>query len=111
MKITGWICAIMLLAGCGFASAQQEDTAGEKSAAAPPTRMTPELLWKLGRLGEAAVSADGSKIIYTVRRYELEKDQGKSSLHLIDAKTNGHSEIVENWKSVGSVQWAKSKNG
>ena len=77
---------------------------------APATRMTPELLWKLGRLGEAAVSPDGSKICYTVRRYDLSEDSGKSSLIIIDAKSGAQSRIIGDWKSISSVQWANAKD-
>ena len=76
-----------------------------------PTRMTPELLWKLGRLGEAAVSPDGGKIAFTVRRYELAEDTGKSSLFMIDAKSTTRSEIINDWKSIGSVQWVNTAKG
>ena len=87
--------------------AQTNDT---EQDSAPATRMTPELLWKLGRLGEAAVSPDGSKICYTVRRYDLSEDSGKSSLIIIDAKSGAQSRIIGDWKSISSVQWANAKD-
>ena len=33
-------------------------------------RLTPEILWKFGRLGEIQPSPDGNTIIYTVTRYD-----------------------------------------
>ena len=94
------------------ANAQPTKTAqADKQSKKVMQRMSPELLWKLGRLGEAAVSGDGSKIVYSVRRYNLEDDKGSSSLHLIDAKTNSHSKIIENWKSIGEIQWSSTSKG
>jgi dipeptidyl aminopeptidase/acylaminoacyl peptidase len=43
-------------------------------------RMTPEILWKLGRLGEVAVSPDGKQVAYTVTHYDLEANSGRSDL-------------------------------
>ncbi len=43
-------------------------------------RMTPELLWKLARIGEAAISPDGKLIAYAVTRYDLAANSGKSDL-------------------------------
>ncbi len=45
-------------------------------------RMTPELLWKLGRIGDVAVSPDGTAIAYTVTHYDLEANGGKADLYL-----------------------------
>ncbi|MEM9413367.1 MAG: prolyl oligopeptidase family serine peptidase, partial [Planctomycetota bacterium] len=73
----------------------------------PATRMTPELLWKLGRLSEASTSADGQTIAFTVRRYELSEDSGTTTLHLLNTKTKSKSKVIESWKTISSIQWAK----
>lgn len=44
-------------------------------------RMTPELLWDLKRVGGAQISPDGSKIMYTVRQYNLERNSGRTGLY------------------------------
>ena len=104
-------CWLLLAFASGTANGQTSEEPVPAKNDAGPSRMTPELLWKLGRLGDAAVCADGSKIVYAVRRYELKEDKGTSSLHLIDAKSNTHSRIIENWKSINSVQWANTSQG
>ena len=96
------------------ATAVQETAPSEQAeskAKDAPKRMTPELLWKLGRLGEAATSPDGTHIVYTVRRYELAEDSGKSSLHLRNLSSGKDTVIVEAWSSIGNIQWAKTKKG
>ena len=71
-------------------------------------RMTPELLWKMGRLSDAAVSPDGSKIAYTVKRYSLEENTGTSTLHVTDLNAGSDIKVIEDWKSIGSLQWFSS---
>ncbi len=68
-------------------------------------RLTPKLLWKLARLGEAAVSNDGGTIAYTVRSYNLKDNRGKTALHLLDLKSGKDITIIENWDSIASIQW------
>jgi len=33
--------------------------------------MTPEIMWKFGRMGSIALSPDGSTVLYTVTSYDL----------------------------------------
>ena len=58
---------LMLVIATGVANAQEQ-------------KMTPELLWKLGRLGDATISPDGNHVAYSVRRYKLEENKGSSTL-------------------------------
>ncbi|TWU41762.1 S9 family peptidase [Novipirellula artificiosorum] len=45
-------------------------------------RLTPEKLWDLARIGDAAVSPDGKTLAYLVTRYDLEQNEGTTSLML-----------------------------
>ncbi len=72
---------------------------------AQETRMSPELLWKLGRLGNpTALNNDWAA--YTVRRYEIAENSGTSTLYL-HSLTNGEAKpLLSDWKSIGDVQVA-----
>ena len=69
-------------------------------------RLTPELLWKLGRLGDAAISPAGDRIAYTVRRYDLEEDSGSSSIHTTPIQSGKSRKILAGLKSVSNLQWS-----
>jgi dipeptidyl aminopeptidase/acylaminoacyl peptidase len=43
-------------------------------------RMTPERLWDLKRIGDAAVSPDGKQLAYLVTQYDLGENSGTTSL-------------------------------
>lgn len=101
------LTCISLLGAVGRA---QQTPLGEQ-AEPIQTRMTPELLWKLGRLGETAVSADGNRIVYSVQRFDLANDKGKISLVLSDEKSKTHSKIIADWDSIHSVQFAMTPSG
>ena len=68
-------------------------------------RMTPELLWKLGRVSGGAVSRDGQQVAYTVRNYKLEENAGSSAIHLLTLEGGNDDVIGEPWKSVSDLQW------
>ena len=69
----------------------------------PEKRMTPELLWKLGRLGEAAISPDGKQVAYSVRRFELADNEGTTNLYVTNVADGVTSLISKNWKSLSSL--------
>lgn len=43
-------------------------------------RLSPEKLWELARIGDAAVSPDGTQLAYLVTRYDLSNNEGTTSL-------------------------------
>jgi dipeptidyl aminopeptidase/acylaminoacyl peptidase len=45
--------------------------------------MTPELLWKLKRIGEIAVSPDNSTIAFTQREYDVAAGSSESNIYLV----------------------------
>jgi dipeptidyl aminopeptidase/acylaminoacyl peptidase len=47
---------------------------------AAQNRMTPELLWKLGRVSPDAVSPDGRSILYGITRYDVAQNKGNREL-------------------------------
>lgn len=78
-------------------------------------RITPELLWDLGRLGDVTLSKKGHVFAYTIQRYELSENKGKMSLYVchIDDETHHktHRCLIENWTSLHDVQFALSPFG
>jgi len=48
-------------------------------------RLTPEILWKFGRVGDYAVSHDGKTVVYTVQRFSLSENRGRTTIWSIPA--------------------------
>ncbi len=49
-------------------------------------RMTPELLWKLKRVGNIEVSPDKQKILFSLKSYDLKANSSSSDLYVIPTK-------------------------
>ena len=62
-------------------------------------RLTPEKLWDLARIGDAAVSPDGKLLAYLVTRYDLKSNKGTTSLML---QSLPESEIRTNEKKAAA---------
>ncbi|MEE2886695.1 MAG: prolyl oligopeptidase family serine peptidase, partial [Planctomycetota bacterium] len=68
-------------------------------------RMTPELLWKLGRVSDPQVSVEGARLLYSIRTYDLEQNSGRSQVFLMDTAAGKTQQITEdgsNW----SARWS-----
>jgi len=57
--------------------------------------LTPELLWSMGRIGEAAVSPSGKQIVYTVTNYNIKENKGHTSIYVKDLDKNSTRKITE----------------
>lgn len=74
------------LAGCGAAGQAPAELAidnvltdAERAAGV----FTPEVMWKMGRIGEQTLSPDGATVVYTVTWYDMAENRGTTSLYAI----------------------------
>lgn len=77
-------------------------TEAEKSAGI----LTPEVMWKMGRVGGSTVSPDGKTVLYTVSYYSMKDD--KSSTHIWSVPTDGGEavQITDGAGKEASIQWS-----
>jgi dipeptidyl aminopeptidase/acylaminoacyl peptidase len=65
--------------------------------------MTPEIMWKFGRLGSIALSPDGSTIIYTVTERDLQTEAARTNIFRIS--TDGGEPLRLTKDGGSSPQW------
>ncbi len=104
--------AAMALASCGSDSGEAEQkpqplaidnrlTDAEKQAGI----LTPEVMWKMGRAGDAALSADGSRLLYTVTSYNMEENRGVTLIYVMDMSTGESRALTDSSSNNTSPQW------
>ena len=81
-------------------------TDAEKAA----RKFTPEVMWKMSRIGSQALSPDGSKLIYTVTQYNLEENRGITFLWMRDMASGKEQRITYNTSNNHSPQWLDNEN-
>lgn len=67
--------------------------------------MTPELLWKLGRVSLDDVSPDGKTALYGVTYYDLEANKGNRDLYLVNLKSGSSTRLTETPGSESQAQF------
>lgn len=69
-------------------------------------RMTPELLWKLNRIGEIAVSPDFNTIAFTQRSYNVAESSSESNIYIVPTKGGAVTQITSNKGSEFNLIWS-----
>lgn len=67
--------------------------------------LTPEILWKLGRVGSPVVSPDGSQVVYGVTYFNLEENTGNRNLYIISADGGEPVQITDFEGSEFNAVW------
>ena len=102
--------ATILAVGCGSEGSDNAPkplkidnalTAEEKEAG----KFTPEVMWKMSRIGQQTLSPDGSQLIYTVTQYNMAENRGITLLWLRDMAP-GQERALTDYNSTNTApQW------
>jgi len=69
------------------------------------TRLTPELLWKFGRLGEYRVSPDGKQVVFTITRYSIINNKGYTDIYSINVDGGEMKRLTNFAGAEYNVRW------
>ncbi|MBP3289838.1 MAG: PD40 domain-containing protein, partial [Alistipes sp.] len=72
-------------------------------------RLTPAVIWKMGRLGSATLSPNGEKALYTVTRYNMAENRGLTQIYVRDMASGEVAELTDNTSNNNDPKW--SANG
>lgn len=109
-----------LFAGCEKKQVPAGDSLiGPKELKVENGLLTPELLWAFGRVSEAEVSPDGSKILFGVTWYDVAQNKGNRELYVMNAdgserKQITHtpfSELEARWTPEGKITFLSPESG
>ena len=81
--------------------------------------LTPEILWKFGRIGSFEVSPDGKKVIYEVTRYDAKTIQRTSNIYIlplaggdpINLTENRFKDVAPTWTPDGKIAFLSNRFG
>ena len=69
-------------------------------------RFTPEVMWKMGRLGGSQLSPDGKRLVYTVTYYNLGENRGVTALYLRDMASGEVRQLTDHTSNNTSPAWS-----
>ena len=76
-------------------------TADEKAEG----KFTPEIMWKMSRIGGQTLSPNGEKLLYTITQYNLAENRGITFLQLRDMATGQEVRLTDNASTNTAPQW------
>ncbi len=68
-------------------------------------KMTPEVLWSMGRVSAAVASPDGKKIVYQVGYYSISQNKGQQRLYITDSEGGTPTLLTTGGKSETDATW------
>ena len=69
--------------------------------------LTPEIMWKFGRVGAPSLSPDGQQVVYPISYYNLKENKGVTNLYLLSTKGGEPKKITDEKGSESNPAWSK----
>ena len=69
-------------------------------------RLTPEVMWKMSRVGESKISPDGESLLYTLTRYNMEENRGVTVIVKRNLATGEEVELTDLEATATSPTWS-----
>ncbi len=68
-------------------------------------RLTPEVIWQMGRVGEVATQEDGGLIAFTVTYTDIEKDRNYTDVYVLDLATNQQRRLTHTEANESQIEF------
>ncbi len=68
--------------------------------------LSPEVLWKMGRVGSSSLNAAGVKLLYTVSYYSMEENRGVTAIYVEDVATKKVEQLTQHDSNNVSPVWS-----
>lgn len=108
MKIRVFLVMVLLAAimvSCQQEVKQEAPVIGRKELKLDTDRMTPEVLWSLGRIGEFEVSPDRKTVLFGITYYDIAQNKGNRDLYTINTDGTGLKQITRTAESEYNYAW------
>ncbi len=105
-KIFIAIALLAMFCACTNKQAKTDDKViGKPEIQVQDGRFTPEVMWALGKMGEKAVSPDGSQIAYTVTYYDMGQNKGNAEIYLMTTEGKNVARLTTTAASEFNLVW------
>ncbi|HOK37518.1 MAG: S9 family peptidase [Bacteroidales bacterium] len=69
--------------------------------------LTPEILWKFGRIGDFQISPDGKTVVYNITHYDVDKNKGFTHIYTISVDGRESKRLTGGEFSYLSPSWTR----
>ena len=100
----------MALASCSEPAAPLAIDNALTEAEVAAARLTPEVMWKMRRIGSSELSADGSTVLYTVTDYSMAENRGVTRIYTLDLNEGVTAELTDTSSNNTAARWGGDGN-
>ncbi|MDD3491035.1 MAG: S9 family peptidase [Paludibacter sp.] len=97
----------MALTAVSCSNSSDSPVIGRQYPEIKDNRMSPEVLWAMGRVGGVQVSPDGKRVLYSVSYYSVEQDKSNSDLFMMNADGTGKYQLTDTEFRETAAKWFK----
>ncbi len=98
------IFALLAIISCNYAPVK-EKIIEKPQMNLKNNRLTPDILWSFGRVGNVALSPDKKQIVYTVKYYDIALNKGNSDIYTMAVDGLGVKQISRTVSSESNLVW------
>ncbi len=103
IRITFLLLTTLFLASC--MKPTTDNIIGRQTPSVQDRKFSPEALWAMGRIGEAAVNPTTGQLLYTVSYYSVERNKSNSEIFLINPDGTGNQQLTHDAFHQSNPQW------
>lgn len=97
----------MALTAVSCSNSSDSPVIGRQYPEIKDNRMSPEVLWAMGRVGGVQVSPDGKRVLYSVSYYSVKQDKSNSDLFMMNTDGTGKYQITDTEFREVAAKWFK----
>jgi len=95
----------LILGACGKPKAPENPTFTNRDLKVDSDRMTAEVLWSFGRVGNVSVSPDGQTVLFTVSYTKIEENKTYTDIYTMPATGGDFTQVTKTAGNEFSVSW------
>ncbi|MCK9322063.1 MAG: peptidase S9, partial [Bacteroidales bacterium] len=84
----------------------KEDIVGKPQIEVKDGKLTPEVLWAFGRVGEVSVSPNEDKVLFTVKYFDVKANKGNSEIYSMNIDGSDLKQLTETSGSEWNPLWS-----
>ncbi len=97
--------ATLAFAACKKRPTEDKNVIDKPNVEVKDGKLSPEVLWSFGRIGEVSVSPDGKKILYTLTYYSIEQNKGNAEVYTMNTDGSDVKRLTTTASSEWNVIW------
>lgn len=97
--------ALLILWGCNQKTEKKSEGYTNRDIVLSGNKLTPEVLWELGRIGDVSVSEDRQNVLYTIAYTDIEANKSYRDVYVYNLKSKVISQITNSLNNESSVKW------